>query len=90
MAHYTRSEIIIRNERLRWFEENVLPFVAFEYDVSQPNTSCFKVVDTPKGDLIIYPKGDKISIDDGTWISSNIVLWLNNNILETKAEIYKK
>lgn len=90
MALYSRNEDRIRNRRLKFFNENVLPFLAYEYDVSEPNPSCYKAIDTPFGDLIIYPKGDKIQLQNGKWIGANIIVWLNNNVLKEKAQDYPK
>ena len=79
----------MRHNRMKYFEKCVLPFI-YEYDVSAPNEHCFKVVDTPKGDLTIYPKGDKIQLQNGSWISKDIVQWLQQvKIINEKIPSFK-
>ena len=81
---FDRAETKEREKRWGYFKENVLPFLALEYDVSQPNAACYKALDTPKGCLTIYPKGDKIQLTDGSWVSKNIIDWLKRNIIKEK------
>lgn len=73
-----------RFNKLRVFQEELLPFIAFEYDVSEPSPSCYKVKDTPKGNITIYPKSRKIQLSNGSWINGNIHKWLKNNIIKEK------
>lgn len=84
MKKYGAKETAARNKRLRDFEKITLQFLAFEYDVSQPNPACYKVENTPRGTLTIYPKGDKIQLANGGWIDRDIVNWLKKNIIKEK------
>ena len=86
-SHYQQA---IRLNRWEYFTKEVLPFIAFCYDTDQPNEHCFRVVDTPKGNLTIYPKGDKIQLQSGRWISENIVTWLCQTVIKEKIKTYKE
>ena len=81
---FNQRENAEREKRWRYFNENVLPFLALEYDVRQPNAACYIAEDTPKGNLTIYPKGDKIQLTDGSWVSEKIIDWLKKNIIKEK------
>lgn len=87
---YSPYQQAIRLNRWEYFTKEVLPFIAFYYDTDQPNEHCFRVVDTPKGNLTIYPKGDKIQLQSGRWISENIVSWLCQTVIKEKIKSYKE
>lgn len=80
-----------RQNRMLYFEQEVLPFIAINYDVSAPNEHCYKVVDTPKGEMTIYPKGDKIQLStQGRWVSSDIVNWLGQTLIQEPIKSYNE
>ena len=84
MKKFNAWETQERNKRWREFNEKALQFLALEFDVSQPNASCYKAEATPRGNLTIYPKADKIQLTDGTWVEMDIIDWLKKHIIKEK------
>lgn len=79
-------EQVRRQQRWENFNKNILPFLAFEYETSNPDGNSYKVLDTPKGDLMVYPKGDKILIiKQKRWIKSDISDWLLKFVIKVNA-----
>lgn len=88
MKQYSRHEHAVRNGRLKKFKNKILPFIALEYDVEIPVNHSYRVLDTPKGDIIIYPKAWKIKIErNNEWVMMEMVFWLNFYIMKTKIKI---
>ena len=82
---FSAEERAKRQKRWNHFNEYVLPFIAKDYDVSQPDPNSYKILNAPQGEIMVYPKGDKLLlIDEKKWISFQIVAWLRKNVIKQK------
>ena len=81
---YNATETKERNRRKKYFDEVVVHFLAFEYDVSKHDDYSYCFDHEKHGKIIVYPKGDILLLTNVNKWKNEAVKWLKENIIKEK------